>query len=72
MNEPKKARAKTGTGKVLFVDLGSSSVKAKLVAALGRAGFPTLTDGILTVIGDLTSNRIKYRDGKLVRPAKSA
>ena len=40
-------------------------MKTDLVAALKRAGFRTVTDGLLTVVADLVDGRIQYSNRRL-------
>lgn len=72
MTQPKQTRARRRRGKTLFIDLGSSSVKASFVAAMRRAGFKTTTGGIETVISDIIAGRIQYRDRILQSQAESS
>lgn len=71
-SEPEKAQLMARRGSVLVINLGSSSMKANVVAALKRAGFATATDGIKTICRDLLAERLKYNDGVIQNQPNSA
>lgn len=68
---PQQTRSENGAGCMLCIDLGSSSVKARFVDALERAGFKTTTDGIRAIVRDIITDRLQYSDGILQSPGES-